>query len=172
MGGQMITEKIKRRFWSKTRKRRNGCIDWIAAKISDGYGQFKLFSYVRIYSHRLSWILANGEIPDGLQVLHKCDNPACVNPEHLFLGTNQDNIDDKVSKGRQSRLIGKQHGMFGKGYLVSKEKHNFSKLTELKVIEIRKLYASGHYTQNTLAKQFNITMIQMDRIINRKQWSN
>jgi len=70
---------------------------------NSSYGGFQLKSYTNVYAHRFSWEYFNGPIPVGLQVLHKCDNPLCINPNHLFLGTNDDNVKDKVSKNRQTK---------------------------------------------------------------------
>jgi hypothetical protein len=75
-----------------------GCWEWVAAKDRDGYGQFKGNGHVR--AHRFSYDEFVGPIPEGLQVLHRCDNPSCVNPEHLWVGTNADNMADKCEKGR------------------------------------------------------------------------
>ena len=99
----MLTEKQKHKFWKRVVKSED-C--WVikGAPSSDGYGQFniRINNQKRIYlsAHRLSWVLHYGEIPDELWVLHKCDNKLCVNPSHLFLGTNQDNMDDMYAKGR------------------------------------------------------------------------
>ena len=79
---------------------------WTASKfVSGGYGQLMVYSVSKmpLRAHRVSWELFRGAIPDGLHVLHRCDNPACVNPEHLFLGTATDNMADKYRKGRQAR---------------------------------------------------------------------
>jgi hypothetical protein len=86
------------RFWARVRK---GPECWeFAGPTRKGYGQLGVGSGRHISAHRISWELANGPIPDGMQVLHTCDNPPCVNPAHLFLGTHQDNMDDMVAKGR------------------------------------------------------------------------
>lgn len=77
----------------------NGCWNWIGWKDRKGYGQAH-FQSKRFFSHRLSWIFYKGEIPIGLYVCHKCDNPSCCNPDHLFLGTQKDNIQDMMKKGR------------------------------------------------------------------------
>jgi hypothetical protein len=77
---------------------KTGCWDWVKSKNCKGYGMFR--SHVSNKAHRFSYHHFVGVIPNGLHVLHKCDNPSCVNPEHLFLGTHQDNMADKVDKGR------------------------------------------------------------------------
>jgi hypothetical protein len=87
------------RFWRKVRKT-DGCWEWTASFRGLGYGQIKV-NQKMLYAHRVSWEMANGPIPDGLCVLHHCDNPPCVNPDHLFLGTQADNMRDKVRKNRQ-----------------------------------------------------------------------
>lgn len=92
---------ILKRFWSKVAftANPNKCWEWQAGKTKYGYGEL-MIKNKQVYAHRLSWELTYGEIPDGLFVCHKCDNPKCVNPNHLFLGTNLDNVRDMVSKGR------------------------------------------------------------------------
>lgn len=90
---------VEQRFLDKTNVcGENECWEWKGSKSKDGYGKFVALG--NQLAHRVSWIIHNGEIPKGLQVLHECDNPPCVNPKHLFLGTNHDNVLDKVKKGR------------------------------------------------------------------------
>src|SRR5690349_3504200 len=86
------------RFWSIVDKSKD-CWEWKNSLNQSGYGVFYQNS-VGYFAHRVSYFLMNGEIPIGLLVCHKCDNPKCVNPEHLFLGTSKDNMLDKVLKGR------------------------------------------------------------------------
>lgn len=92
---------IRERFWAKVR-RGDGCWEWTAARSAAGYGWFKGAAGPEL-AHRVAWRLERGEIQAGLFVLHRCDNPRCVRPDHLFLGTNADNMADMVQKGRQSR---------------------------------------------------------------------
>lgn len=87
------------RFWARVEKT-DGCWIWTGHKVKDGYGSVA-FGHKDITTHRLSYMLANGAIPDGMLICHTCDNPACVRPDHLWAGTNLENARDKVKKGRQ-----------------------------------------------------------------------
>ncbi len=96
------------RFWSKVLKT-DTCWLWKSGTNSHGYGRFQYFTRLErpglgrdLYAHRVAWLLTNGPIEDGLNVLHHCDNPPCVNPAHLFLGTQTDNMQDCGRKGRAS----------------------------------------------------------------------
>lgn len=89
------------RFWRKVRKGR-GCWEWISCKGEKGYGSFGVGHKTK-RAHRFSWEMSKGKIPDGMCVLHRCDNPRCVRPDHLFLGTPKDNTMDMIRKGRERR---------------------------------------------------------------------
>lgn len=142
-----------KRFWSKVNKT-EGCWNWTASKNKRGYGYFAMPKNKHIRAHRLSWMMANGEIPNGLFVCHKCDNPPCCNPSHLFLGTSQDNINDRNRKDRQARPSG--------------ESNPFSKLTRKEVEEIRSLYPS--MTHAAIAKKYNVSRSTIGLIILKKSW--
>lgn len=140
------------RFWAKVQKT-DGCRLWLGAVNTGGYGMI----YIGVHAQkrrsncapRVAWELMCGPIPDGLCVLHDCDNPRCVRPDHLFLGTHQDNVRDKTAKGRQSRA---------------------RKLTEADVSAIRSCYAIGGITQRALAKQYGVCQQTVCDIIRRKRW--
>lgn len=110
------------RFWPKVRKTET-CWLWTRQKNNRGYGCFSVHHRL-FYAHRFSWTLAHGPIPQGLSVLHRCDTPACVNPEHLFLGTQKDNMQDCLRKQRMN------------GAWKAGERHRCAKLTEAAVRSI------------------------------------
>ncbi|WP_425555541.1 HNH endonuclease signature motif containing protein [Hymenobacter koreensis] len=91
---------LAERFWAKVEKTPT-CWNWTASTRRDGYGWFNVNNGAQL-AHRVSYELCKGPIEDGLHVLHSCDNPACVNPNHLSLGTHQDNMDEKVARGRST----------------------------------------------------------------------
>ena len=116
------------------------------------------------YMSRIFYKECFGEIPEGIIVRHKCDNPLCINPEHLELGTHQDNTNDKISRGRL-----KYGNCYG-------EDCNFSKLTKEQVLEIRKRHIkgarSGKNCTSSLAKEFNTSTTNIKDIVNKKIWTH
>ncbi len=169
------------RFWSKVDKERsdifyNGtrCWEWAAGITRDGgYGSAWMGNAPR-RAHCVSYEIEFGEIIDGLFVLHHCDNRICVNPDHLFLGTHQDNMADKVQKGRQAR--GESHGAYTHPESRRRgELNGRAKLTAENVTEIRRRYAwygKGGETLKELAKEFGVTFILISKIINKKLWKD
>jgi hypothetical protein len=133
---------------------RDDCWEWMAGKHKIGYGRFK-FRGKLWQAHRVAWTLAVGEIPEGLCVLHHCDNRACCNPDHLFLGTQQDNIADMVAKGRQRGALGNTNG---------------AKITSDQVKEIRHLWSLGKMTQQAIGNMFGVTQHNISFIVNRINW--
>lgn len=152
---------VESRFWSKV-KRGQECWEWQAALFKTGYGKFNLNGKT-VKSHRLSWELANGEIPSGLFVLHRCDNRLCVNPSHLFLGTNQDNTDDMWSKGRQQDYTN----------IVKGEDVGLSVFTESQVRNIRMAWGQGnHATIKEFAATLGLPYSSTWKIIRRETWKH
>ena len=96
--GRFTNISLEIRFWDKVKKVENGCWEWQNEKVG-GYGRIRIDG-VKQLAHRVSWIMHFGGIPKNMHVLHTCDNPSCVNPEHLFIGTHQDNMKDRDKKGR------------------------------------------------------------------------
>lgn len=143
------------KFWERVYKT-NYCWNWKAGKDEKGYGLFWCKKTWR--AHRFSWVVHYGEIPNNLHVLHKCDNPKCVNPEHLFLGTNQDNVNDKFKKGRN--------------YNVKGEKHKLAKLNDTDIIEIRKLYNNGNFTLKEIAKKYKVYYTTIQKIVTKQTWKH
>lgn len=154
---------LQEKFWAYVNKNSpNGCWEWIGMK-ERGYGRFDI-KRKHFKAHRVSWELLKGSIPNGLCVLHGCDNPSCVNPEHLFLGTKGDNNRDRAKKGRSAkhhRIDRRHRGEEGSGH----------KLSNQDVIEIRALYLSGT-KQTDIARQWGICQATVSQIIRRATWKN
>lgn len=132
-----------------------GCWIWNGSSNRGGYGQFHMPSGPWL-AHRVSWLLSKGWIPDGSHVLHKCDTPACVNPDHLFLGTDKDNVQDMLSKGRENRkprVVAQQHGM--------------ARLTDQQALEIYQ----DPSLQREIAKRFGVWQGTVSHIKTGRQWS-
>ncbi len=158
-----LSNSDKERFWGKADKRGpDECWEWNAAKDNAGYGWFYLCG--KMYrAHRISWVVENGSIPEGKLILHKCDNPPCVNPGHFFIGVQKDNVLDMERKSRASHPSGAFHG--------SRTHPEKLSLTDLKVLEIRKCYSEGE-SQVKIAGRFGISQSQVSRTINRRNWAH
>lgn len=155
----LMKKTVENRFWGKVDiSDVNEC--WIWKAYSQGrngnkYGRFG-YNGKLILAHRLSWILKYGD-PGDMYVLHKCDNTLCVNPNHLFLGTHNDNMKDKVSKNRQSRMPGTTHPM--------------SKLTDNDVFDIRRRLSKGE-TLKSISQTYDIHISTVGYIKTRKLWKH
>lgn len=150
-------QSIEERFWKHVDKKLdNECWEWKGAKVRGGYGNIGTIEKKNARSHQLSWEIHNGEIPDGMCVCHICDNPICVNPNHLFLGTLRDNAQDMIKKGRRHDTGGENNG--------------HAKLTWRKVRAIRKRYIPYKITQQKLAKEYGVTTSIISEVINGNTW--
>ena len=157
-----ITEKDIVRFWSHvTDKNENGCRLWTGCCNKKGYGQFRIGGKV-LYAPRVSYLIVFGEFPEWLRVLHHCDIPACVEPTHLWLGTDQDNATDKMTKGRHTSTKGR--------HMNCGENHPQAKLTKEEVSSIRYIYSNGDASQRELAKEFGVSRGCIQSILNGLHW--
>lgn len=129
------------------------CWPWLRSKTRNGYGVLSR-GYKERRAHRFSWTISNGPIPPGMHVLHRCDNPACCNPRHLFVGTHRHNMDDKVLKGRQLRGAS----------------HPGAKLSDNQVMEIRKLYDGKTMSNAEIAERYGIEKSSVRLIGLRRTW--
>ncbi len=151
-----------------------GCWLWVGRKNRKGYGLLRDANGRPARAHRVAWQLANGPIPDGLLVCHRCDNPSCVRVEHLFLGTNAENLADMTRKGR--RCKGERHHMKGERHFAGGEfrgeQAKTAKLTAELVREIRAAHRPGRVGCDQLARRFGVHKSTVARIINRELWGH
>ena len=153
-----VIKPLEERFWLKVKIIDNGCWEWVGALTGAGYGAIEDKGKYWL-THRLSWEIHNHKsIPDGMSICHQCDNPACVNPSHLFLATHSENMKDKAKKGRS------------KGAHLGDE-HPFSKLDEQQVKEIKTLLASK-VKQRLISKTYGISPSAVSDIKFNRTWSH
>lgn len=154
---RLSDEQVREKLLANIRKNEVcGCWNWLGNCQNNGYGRLK-FRNVRSLAHRVSWQVFRGEIPKGMCILHSCDNPRCVNPDHLFLGTKDDNNQDMIEKGRDRKVCG--------------EKSPKAKLTVGQVRELRRLYLEGVKIYQ-LAPIFGINRSSIGAIVRRKTWKH
>ncbi len=164
-------------FWNRVIKgsSEDDCWDWSGARFDNGYARASCGP--EMYAHRLSYITNVGPIPEGLQVLHSCDNPPCTNPRHLFIGTPQDNTDDMWSKGRANPpkpgfRLGIPHSTPEK---MRGEMNGNSKLSEADILEIRRRYKRISYKKSNtkeLADEFGVCCNCIRDVIKGKRWNH
>lgn len=152
----MAKKSTAERFWLKVKKGLpDECWEWQGARTKIGHGRFRIGGHF-VYPHRYAYELFNGSIPENKSVCHRCDNPPCVNPAHLFLGTHLENMRDKEMKGRGNKPNG--------------ERHFATTLKAEQVQLIRALYASGNYTYVELARKYGVSKACIGEIIKKITW--
>ena len=149
------------RFWSKVAitAQEDKCWNWTAGKRRRGYGRFTLTVSTNkdegFVATRVAYFIEQGVDPSDKCILHSCDNPSCVNPKHLSMGTNKDNTQDMLKKGRHTTPVGSKHGR--------------SKLVESDVYKIRQLHADG-ISQKDISLLYNVDTSAISNIIRRRNW--
>lgn len=141
---------LKERFSSKVLEVVSGCHEWQSTIHRDGYGKF-WFDGKQVAAHRVSFLLHNGSLDAGKMVLHKCDNRKCVNPDHLYLGDAKQNAKDRTERFREWHC---------------------TRVSFEDVLKVREMYATGQYSQESLAKMFGCDQTQISRYIRRDQRIN
>ena len=144
------------RFWAKVSPEPNsGCWLWAGAIGSGGYGHLGINRTIKL-AHRISWEIHRGKIPRGLCALHKCDNRFCVNPDHIFLGTRGDNAKDMAAKGRAKAVRG--------------SKNVRSKLTEQKVLDMRRIRRDHGTSYAEIARVFGVSPTLTYYVVSGRHW--
>lgn len=189
-----LTERQRGWFWSHVRvNERTGCWEWTGGHDKDGYGYFLVRPRLKGLdrTHRVSWVIHFGPIPVGLFVLHRCDNPPCVRPDHLWLGTSADNTADMVAKGRESHhrhfggAVGHRNGHYTHPESTARgERHGsrthpeavlrgaangMATTTEAQVREVRRLRATGELYRD-IAEAVGLKLSNVQQIARRKTW--
>jgi len=152
----IVDASLIKRFTKKFDRPEEGCWEWTASTSSTGYGQINLTGNSGMVSaHRVAFTLENGPIPEGMSVCHTCDNPKCVRPDHLFLGTPKDNNHDCRLKYRHPAVGSLNHK---------------ARLIEDEVREIRGKYATGKYTQKELGRDYGVCYTTIGMIVRGERW--
>lgn len=164
MNSITFSDKDLNRFWSKVNVLgKDDCWEWKSGTNGKGYGQFFIRlegkKLIHEYAHRISWMLKFGDIPEGMRICHSCDNPPCCNPDHYFLGTQLDNMQDASRKGRC-----KVPGFKG-------EEISWAKLKEKDVLEIKKLLREGSKSQSEIARNFGVSVQAIHYIKTGRNWA-
>lgn len=167
MHSQYTTGDISR-FWTKV-DRSGECWIWTAYCYPNGYGKF-FAQHAHHYAHRVAYELTHGPIPDGYNICHRCDVRNCVNPLHLFAGTQSENLQDMAAKGRSTKGDRNPSRLYPERRAKG-EQHGHAKLTAADVIEIRRLAAVGT-ASSILADCFGVAHSQIRRIILRERWKH
>jgi hypothetical protein len=154
-------DSVEERFWDKVDKQlESGCWEWQGALNGNGYGNLSVYGRC-VLAHRFSYELKNGETKN--HILHKCHNPKCVNPQHLYEGDQRDNINDMIEANRGSNRNG------GNNYMG--EKSNLSDLSKENVIEIKRRYKNGEYP-SSIVDDFDVTIKAIEKICYERTWTH
>lgn len=160
-----LSKQLPKDFWAHTERASNGCLHWLGASTTSGNGRLLVGGKTWL-AHRYAWFITYGPIPDGLFVCHHCDNPICVEPTHLFLGTDLDNQRDAHRKGRHA------------GFLQRGQRHSQAKLTEAQVAEIKRRSVRvnpGIYEGDSptlLAAEFHVGRDTIYAVLRGTNWSH
>lgn len=175
LSGTKILNTYKNRFYSFVQipENEDDCMIWTGALSEDGYGKLRAWGRKKISAHRFSYILYFGEIPSNMSVCHKCDNPKCVKPDHLFLATHKQNMEDRDKKKRGHQFREDSQFHIGKPFKYAQfgEDSWSHKLTNLQVIEIRDQLKDG-IPRHLIAKNFNINPSVISNINHGKAWKH
>jgi len=144
---------LKQRLLRRIVKTKNGCWEWQGSLKNNGYGELH-FKSKKLYTHRAAWMVYKGPIPKGLCILHKCDNRSCINLDHLFLGTYQDNSQDMYKKGRENKAQGENNG-----------------LAKLNVEQVKKIRKDTR-CQDIIAKSYGVAQCTIQAIKSRRTWQH
>jgi hypothetical protein len=161
-GPALLAAGVKERFWGRVETEDpGGCWLWVGTKTRGGYGMLRGPDRGMVLAHRVSWEIRNGRIPPAIDgkracVLHRCDNPPCVNPAHLFLGTDADNNADMAAKGRRRAPRGEANGR--------------ARLRASDVAAIREAYAAGGETCQSLAVRHGVAATTISALLSGKTW--
>jgi len=152
----------------------DGCWLWLGAGSGEmGYGMFSMYGK-RLKAHRVSYEFHVGQIPEGMLVCHTCDNPKCVRPDHLWLGTNADNMRDMVEKGRADRTKKAGDRSWSRNHpeLVARgERQGRHKLTEVEVVEIRRRAVAGERRSGVrMAREYGVCQSTINYVISGHHW--
>jgi len=182
LSGMRKRKTLEEKFWPKVKKG-PGCWEWIGVRDGCGYGRLAVYresKRVRVFlAHRLSWALNRGAIPRGLCVLHKCDNPPCVRPSHLWVGTQAENNADRDAKGRHWSVVKPDSAPRGDAHwmrtrpddVLRGECHGRAKLKERDVVKIKKLRTDGVPVKD-LVKRFGVSSSTIYFILSGETWAH